>query len=45
MDINILRSVMTVAAFLVFVAILVWAYRPANKALFDDAAQLPFQSE
>lgn len=45
MDINILRSVMTVAAFLVFVAILVWAYRPANKAPFDDAAQLPFQSE
>ena len=45
MDINLLRSIVTVAAFVVFVAILVWACMPARKAEFDDAEQLPFQSE
>jgi cytochrome c oxidase cbb3-type subunit IV len=45
MDVNDLRIVVTVAAFILFVAILVWAYRPARKAQFDDAAQLPFLSE
>ena len=45
MDINILRSVVTVTAFLVFIGILFWAYRPSRKAQFDDAAQLPFRSE
>ena len=45
MDINVLRSIVTVAAFLGLIAIVVWAYRPARKAQFDDAAQLPFQSE
>jgi cytochrome c oxidase cbb3-type subunit IV len=45
MDFNDLRIVVTVVAFFLFVAILVWAYRPANKARFDGAAQLPFLSE
>ncbi len=45
MDINVLRSLVTVAAFVGFVAILVWAYRPSRKEQFDDAAQLPFRSE
>lgn len=45
MDINVLRSLVTVAAFAVFIGILVWAYLPARKAQFDDAAQLPFRSE
>ena len=45
MDINVLRSMVTVAAFVVFVGILVWACLPSRKAQFDDAAQLPFQSE
>jgi cytochrome c oxidase cbb3-type subunit IV len=45
MDVNGLRIVVTVAAFILFVGILVWAYRPARKAQFDDAAQLPFLSE
>lgn len=44
-DINLLRSVVTVAAFLVFVGILVWACMPSRKAHFDDAAQLPFRSD
>ncbi len=45
MDINFLRSIVTVAAFVVFIGILVWACLPSRKAEFDDAAQLPFQSE
>jgi cytochrome c oxidase cbb3-type subunit 4 len=42
MDINTLRSLVTVAGFIIFLGILVWAYRPARKAEFDEAAQLPF---
>lgn len=45
MDINVLRSLVTVAAFVVFICILFWAYRPSRKDQFDDAAQLPFRSE
>ena len=45
MDINLMRILVTVAAFAAFVAILVWAYRPARKTQFDEAAQLPFLSE
>jgi cytochrome c oxidase cbb3-type subunit 4 len=45
MDVNDLRIAVTVAAFFLFIAVLVWAYRPARKAQFDDAAQLPFRSK
>jgi cytochrome c oxidase cbb3-type subunit IV len=45
MDINDLRSLVTVVAFGIFIAILLWAYRPSRKAHFDDAAQLPFRSD
>jgi cytochrome c oxidase cbb3-type subunit IV len=45
MDINILRSAVTVVGFVLFVGILVWAWRPTQKARFDEAAQLPFKSE
>ena len=42
MDINLLRSLVTVAGFIGFVGILVWAYLPARKEQFEEAAQLPF---
>ena len=45
MDINILRIGVTVVGFVLFIGILVWAWRPAQKARFDEAAQLPFKSE
>ena len=45
MDINLMRSLVTIAAFGGFVSILVWAYRPSRKAQFDEAAQLPFLSD
>jgi cytochrome c oxidase cbb3-type subunit IV len=45
MDVNQLRSVVTVLAFVAFIGILLWAYKPSRKEQFDDAAQLPFKSE
>lgn len=45
MDINILRSLVTVSSFVLFIGIFVWAYRPARKEDFDEAAQLPFKAE
>jgi cytochrome c oxidase cbb3-type subunit 4 len=45
MDINLLRSVVTICAFVLFVGILVWAYLPARHVQFDDAASLPFREE
>ena len=45
MDINLLRSLVTVFSFVLFIGVLVWAYRPVRKAGFDEAAQLPFASD
>ena len=45
MDINSLRSLVTAFSLVLFVGILVWAYRPARKAGFDEAAQLPFTAD
>jgi cytochrome c oxidase cbb3-type subunit IV len=45
MDVNGLRIAVTVVGFVLFIAVLVWAYRPERKSQFDDAAQLPFRSE
>lgn len=44
LDINTLRSAVTGISFLIFIGIMVWAYRPARKAEFDEAAQLPFSN-
>ena len=40
MDINILRSLITVAGFLCFLGICAWAYSKHSKAGFDEAARL-----
>ena len=45
MDINLLRSLVTVAGFIGFVGILVWAYLPARKEQLEEAAQLPFLAD
>ncbi len=45
MDINVLRSAVTLFAFVLFVAIVVWAYRPSRRGRFDEAAMLPFHEE
>ena len=45
MDINDMRSAVTVVSFLVFVGIVAWAWSKRNKSNFDEAAQLPFKDE
>jgi len=42
MDINDIRILWTVVSFLVFLAIVVWAYSRQARRGFDEAAQLPF---
>ena len=42
-DVNTLRTIVTVVSLIVFLAIVVWAWSRKNKAAFDEAAQLPFQ--
>jgi cytochrome c oxidase cbb3-type subunit 4 len=45
MDINALRSIVTVIAFAIFIGIVLWAYSDRSKAAFDQAARLPFDEE
>jgi cytochrome c oxidase cbb3-type subunit 4 len=46
MDINDLRSLVTVISFLTFLGIVFWAYGvKSNKARFAEAAQLPFTED
>ena len=45
MDINVLRSMVTLAAFVAFLGVLVWVFLPSRQKEFDDAAQMPFRSE
>jgi len=45
MDINDLRSVVTVVSMIAFLGIVVWAWSRNNRAGFDEAAQLPFAEE
>ena len=45
MDINTLRSIVTVLAFLAFIGIVVWAYARRNAKDFEEAAQLPFEQD
>jgi len=45
MDINTLRSIVTVVAFAAFIAIVLWAYSDRSKAGFDQAARLPFDED
>ena len=45
MDINDMRSAVTVGSFLVFVGIVAWAWSKRNKSDFDEAAQLPFKDD
>lgn len=45
MDIDTLRSVYTVVAFLTFLGVVLWAYGGARRARFEEAARLPFDEE
>lgn len=45
MDINTLRSAITVLSLMLFLGIVVWAWSTRNAEKFDQAAQLPFNEE
>ena len=45
MDINDIRSILTVLAFVTFIGIVVWAYGRQRRAAFDEAANLPFTED
>lgn len=43
--INILRILATVASFVLFVAIVLWAWFNRDSSQFKDAQQLPFEQD
>jgi len=45
MDINTLRIFATVASFIVFIGIIVWAWRNRKSSDFKEAANLPFKED
>jgi len=45
MDINDIRITWTVVSFLVFLAIIAWAYSRGAQKGFEEAAQLPFRDQ
>ncbi|MEF7613875.1 CcoQ/FixQ family Cbb3-type cytochrome c oxidase assembly chaperone [Aquincola sp. MAHUQ-54] len=45
MDINDLRSAVTLCGLVLFVALAVWVWLPSRRTALDEAAQLPFNEE
>jgi cytochrome c oxidase cbb3-type subunit IV len=45
MELNLLRSLVTLISFVAFVGIVYWAFSRKNRARFDDAANLPFADD
>lgn len=45
LDINLLRNVVTIAAFAAFVAIVWWAFAPSRKAEFESKALTVFDGD
>lgn len=45
MEINDLRSIMTVVSFATFIGIVWWAYGRGRHQRFDEAANLPFAED
>ena len=45
LDINTLRSLVTVVSLIAFIGIMVWAYSRRNAADFEEAANLPFEQD
>lgn len=41
-DLNSLRSIVTVVSLLLFVGLMVWTWSRRRRSAFDEAAQLPF---
>ena len=45
MDINLLRSIVTVVALIAFIGIVVGAWSDRNRARFEEAARLPVEQD
>jgi len=45
MDITTLRIISTLATFVAFVSIWIWAWFKSNKNDFDEAAHIPFEGD
>ncbi|MEZ5625980.1 MAG: cbb3-type cytochrome c oxidase subunit 3 [Rhodocyclaceae bacterium] len=45
MELNDMRSILTVLGFVCFLGICLWAYSKSAKQGFDEAAQLPFTDD
>jgi cytochrome c oxidase cbb3-type subunit 4 len=45
MDINFLRSTITIMSFIAFIGILIWTLRSTNRERFAEAARLPFMAD
>lgn len=43
LDINVLRSIVTVVLFVLFIALIIWAWSKDRKQEFEEAANIPFQ--
>lgn len=44
-DINLVRSLGTLFAFLAFIGLCFWAYSPKRKQAFHEAEMLPFEDD
>ena len=44
-DLNLARSIVTVAAFVAFVGVVIWAWSGARRERFEAAAMLPLQDD
>ncbi len=45
MDVNLLRVLVTTVSFILFVGIVIWAWRKRNTTEFKEAANLPFNED
>ncbi len=45
MDINILRGILTVALFVLFILLVIQVYSPKQKKTFREASMLPFEDD
>ena len=45
MDVNDLRSLVTVLSFVLFIGVAAWTWQRARRDAFDEAAQLPFADD
>lgn len=45
MDLNDIRSAVTLASFALFMGLMAWTWWPKHRAAHDAAARLPFEGE